>query len=109
MKKLLFLVLLPLLSLPVFAQSADLRGLKTVVSKLEGETVVVGKQYAVLIAVDKYETWMALRNPVEDAKEIKDILSRCYFITDFVELYNEDATKAGIIRLFNKLIDAAKP
>ncbi|MGA2976938.1 MAG: hypothetical protein ABSF77_16650, partial [Spirochaetia bacterium] len=66
--------------------------MKTVVSQLEGETAVVGKQYAVLITINKYENWMALQNPVEDAKEIKDILSRRYFITDFIELYDETAT-----------------
>jgi len=83
-------------------RSKCLRGLKTVVSQLEGETAVVGRQYAVLIAIDKYKNWMALRNPVKGAREIEDILSKRYFITDFRELYDEDAIKAGIIRLFNK-------
>ena len=109
MKRPFFLVLLPLLCLPLFAQNADLRGLKTVVRQLEGETAVVGKQYAVLIAIDKYKNWMALRNPVKDAKEIKEILSRKYFMTDFIELYDETATKSGIIKLFNKLINETKP
>ena len=104
----LLILLLPL-SFPLFAQSADLRGLKTVVGKLAGESVVVGKQYAVLIAVDKYSSWITLSNPVKDAKEIKAILARRYYVTDFLELYDEAATKAGIIRLFNKLIGAAKP
>ena len=109
MKRPFFLVLLPLLCLPLFAQNADLRGLKTVVSQLEGEATIVGKQYAVLIAIDKYKNWMALRNPVKDAKEIKEILSRKYFMTDFIELYDETATKSGIIKLFNKLINETKP
>ena len=109
MKKPFLLVLLSLLSLPLFAQNTDLRGLKTVVVQLAGETAVVGKQYAVLIAIDKYKNWMALRNPVKDAKEIEDILSRRYFISDFKELYDENATKAGIIKLFNKLINDVKP
>lgn len=109
MKRLLLVVLLSLLNLPLFAQNPDLRGLKTVVSQLEGETAVVGKQYAVLIAIDKYQNWMALRNPVEDAKEIKEILSRRYYFSDFMELYDEAATKADIIKLFNKLISGTKP
>lgn len=109
MKRLFVLVLLSLFGLRLFAQNEDLRGLKIVVRQLEGETAVAGRQYAVLIAVDKYQTWMALRNPVEDAKAIKDILVRKYFITDFIELYNQDATKAGIIKLFNKLINDIKP
>ena len=103
------LILFLLLSLPAFPQNADVRGLKTVVAQLEGETAVVGKQYAVLIAIDKYKNWMALRNPVNDAREIKDILSRRYYITDFMELYDEDATKAGIVKLFDKLISMTRP
>ena len=109
MKKLYFLVLLPLLGLPLFAQDTDLRGLKTVVGQLEGQSVAVGRQYAVLIAIDRYNNWMALRNPVKDAKEIKEILSRRYYISDFIELYDAAATKSGIIRLFDKLINETKP
>ena len=71
--------------------------------------LVVGKQYAVLIAINKYQNWPALRNPVKDAKEIQEILSRRYYLSDFMELYDEDATKAGIIKLFNKLLVTTKP
>jgi len=109
MKKMLLPAILVLLSFPLVAQNTDLRGLKTVIGKLEGETAAVGKQYAVLIAINKYQNWMALQNPVKDAMQIKDILSRKYYVTDFLELYNEAATKAGIMRLFGKLIDVAKP
>ncbi len=109
MKKSFSLVFLPLLALPLFAQNTDLRGLKTVVSQLEGETAVVGRQYAVLIAIDKYDSWMALRNPVKDAKEIKDILFRRYYVSDFMELYDGAATKAGIIKLFDRLIKDTRP
>lgn len=80
-----------------------------VVDRLEGGTAVAGRQYAVLIAINKYVHWMALQNPVKDAKEIKDILSRKYYISDFLELYDEAATKASIIKLFDRLISEAKP
>lgn len=109
MKSLLLFTVLSFMTSPLFAQNSDLRGLKTVVSQLEGETAVVGRQYAVLIAINQYKSWMALQNPVQDAKEIKEILSRKYFITDFMELYDEAATKAGMIRLFNRIINEAKP
>jgi hypothetical protein len=109
MKKTFLFFALLLLTLPLFAQNADMRGLKTVVSQLGGGTADVGRQYAVLIAVNRYKSWMGLRNPVKDAKEIKEILARKYFISDFLELYDEAATKAGIIRLFNRLITEAKP
>jgi hypothetical protein len=105
----ILLVLLLPLSFPLFAQDEDLRGLKVVVGKLEGGTAVVGRQYAVLIAIDKYNSWVTLGNPVKDAREIKAILARRYYVTDFMELYDEAATKAGIIRLFNRLIETAKP
>ncbi len=109
MKKPVLRVFLSFLCFSLFAQNTDLRGLNTVVSQLEGETAVVGKQYAVLIAVDRYKNWIALRNPVEDAKEIKEILSRRYFVSNFLELYDEAATKAGIIKLFNRLISTLEP
>jgi hypothetical protein len=109
MRRTFLLIPFVLLSLPVFSQSADLRGLKTVVGQLEGATAVVGKQYAVLIAIDKYENWLTLQNPVRDAKEIRDILSRRYYVTDFFELYNESATKAGIVKLFSMLTSTVKP
>ena len=109
MKRTLLAVLFLSVGSFLFCQGSDLRGLKVVINQLEGPTAAVGKQYAVLIAIDKYENWMALRNPVKDAQEIKDILARRYYITDFTELYDLDATKAGIIKLFNNLISVTRP
>ena len=106
---LFLLAVLLLLSVPAFAQVSDTRGLQTVVAKLGGENAVVGKQYAVLIAIDKYSNWISLTNPVRDAREIRDILYRRYYITDVLELYDASATKAGIIRLFTRLINTARP
>ena len=91
------------------AQEKDNRGLKVQVTQLAGASAVVGRQYVVLIAIDKYAHWNALRNPVKDAKEIKEILSRRYYVDEFVELYDEAATKAGIIKLFDRLISTTKP
>jgi hypothetical protein len=106
MALLLFLVL-PTLILP--AQEPDTRGLTAAVKQLAGQAAAVGNQYAVLIAIDKYKHWNALRHPVADAKEIKEILSRRYYVDRFYELYDDAATKAGIIRLFNQLIGTARP
>lgn len=108
MKNVFLPAILLFLSFPLLAQNDDLRGLKTVIGKLEGETATVGKQYAVLIAVDKYANWMALQNPVKDARQIKDILTRKYYVSDFLELYNEAATKAGIMKLFGTLIEVTQ-
>jgi hypothetical protein len=44
------------------------------------------------------------RNPVKDAKAVKEILARRYFIDEFIELYDSDATAVGIRRLFGDLV-----
>ncbi len=105
------LVILSLVFLPavLFPQEANLRGLKTRVNQLVGQNAAVGNQYAVLIAINKYSHWNALRNPVKDALEIKGILSSRYYVNEFIELYDEEATKAGIIKLFDRLIKATTP
>ncbi|WP_461252203.1 caspase family protein, partial [Treponema sp. R8-4-B8] len=63
----------------------------------------IGKQYALFIAIDTYSKWPPLKKPVSDAKEIKDILQRDYFIDEVIELHNNNATKQNIIRTFNNL------
>ena len=65
---------------------AEDRGLNIVAKAVGGDNLVIGKQYAVLIGIDKYQEWNPLRNPVKDAKEIKDILQRRYYIDEFLEL-----------------------
>jgi formylglycine-generating enzyme required for sulfatase activity len=69
----------------------------------------IGKQYLVLIAIDRYKYWQPLQNPVKDAKEIKVILTSRYHIDNVTELYNERATKKAIIKLFRNLQDALQP
>jgi F420-0:gamma-glutamyl ligase-like protein len=85
------------------AQDAG-RGLDVRVRELAGEYAVAGKQYVVLIAIDSYRAWNGLKNPVKDAKEIREILDRRYFVDEFIELFDADATKAGVNRLFGSLI-----
>lgn len=67
------------------------------------ENMRVGKQYLVLIAIDKYKEWIPLKNPVKDAREIRSILTSRYYIDEVFELYNKEATKANILKLFNSL------
>lgn len=87
----------------------DRRGLEVTVKNLSGEHAAVGRQIAVLIAVDKYREWQPLKNPVKDAREIRAILEKRYWIDEFEELYDEDATKAGLLRLFDRLVSMTKP
>jgi len=60
----------------------------------------IGKQYLVLIAIDKYQHWKPLQNPVKDAKEIKEILTTRYHVDRVIELHDEKATKKTIMKLF---------
>jgi hypothetical protein len=107
MKKLAgVLLVLAVLSFPVLAQT---RGLAVIAKALGGENAVAGRQYAVLIAIDSYKEWMPLKNPVKDAKELKEILTGRYYFDQVLELYNADATKSGVLRLFDTLIKSVKP
>jgi hypothetical protein len=84
----------------LFAQE---RGLQvTAVEKL-GVSTPVGKQYAFFIAIDSYRNWPALKKPVADAREIRDILKDQYYIDEVIELYNRDATRGNIVRTFAEL------
>ena len=100
------LLFLAIASLPLIAQS---RGLDVIAKSLGGEHAVTGKQYAIFIAIDGYKEWMPLKNPVKDAREIRDILTSRYYVDQVMELYNGEATKAGMLRLFDTLIKSVKP
>ncbi|MDR2535426.1 MAG: SUMF1/EgtB/PvdO family nonheme iron enzyme [Treponema sp.] len=63
----------------------------------------IGKQWAVFIAIDRYDEWGTLGNPVRDAKEIRDILVGNYLIHEIRELYNNQATGDNVRNLFTEL------
>jgi len=63
----------------------------------------IGKQYVVLIAINEYQNWQPLQNPVNDAAKIKKILISKYHIDKVDELYNENATKMAIMKLFEDM------
>jgi tetratricopeptide (TPR) repeat protein len=69
----------------------------------EQASASVGRQYALFIAIDKYKEWNALRKPVSDAMEIRDILHDNYFIDETIELYDAQATRANIAKTFSQL------
>jgi hypothetical protein len=92
----------------VYLYAQDNRGLEISIKELGLKQNVIGKQYVVLIAIDKYEKWFPLKNPVKDAKEIKHILTSLYYIDEVIELYDREATKANIIKLFEKLVSKLK-
>jgi hypothetical protein len=63
----------------------------------------IGSQYLALIAIDRYPHWYGLKSPVKDARELKRIISGRYYMNRIYELYNENATKANVIKLFRQL------
>lgn len=69
----------------------------------------VGKNYLLIIGIDKYSGGIPkLRNAVSDAKTLKQVLVERYQFEDgepfTLELYDENATRKNIIRVFDKLI-----
>jgi len=94
-------------AMPLAAQ--DRRGLEVAARQLAGDSVRVGQQIVVIIAINKYREWNPLQNPVSDARGLKAILERRYWVDRFIELYDEQATKAAIIKLFSTLAAEAGP
>jgi hypothetical protein len=90
-------VVLALGSPPLFADSA--RGVATYVEGLDAE-LKVGRQILVVIGIDQYQQWLPLHSPVKDVKDIEEILQDRYYIDEVFELYDSQATKANIIKLF---------
>ncbi|WP_461253071.1 caspase family protein [Treponema sp. R8-4-B8] len=76
------------------------RGLLVVAAENLGTSAAIGKQYALFIAIDAYRSWPALKKPVADAREIRDILKQQYYIDEVIELYNQQATRANITKTF---------
>ncbi|OFX36450.1 MAG: hypothetical protein A2X08_14635 [Bacteroidetes bacterium GWA2_32_17] len=71
-----------------------LKGLNVSKSK----DMVIGKYYALIIGVNKYKgTWTPLQNAVNDAKAIEAMLKIKYKFDNFQTLYDEKATRVGII------------
>jgi hypothetical protein len=67
---------------------AQSRGIDVVVGEAFEKDATIGKR-AVFIAIDRYQEWEPLSNPVRDAKEIRNILKGQYFIDEVRELYDQ--------------------
>ena len=65
-----------------------------------------GRYFALIIGIDNYTgTWTPLQNAVNDAKAVEKTLRENYKIDHFITLYNEEATRATIIRNFESLVE----
>lgn len=80
---------------PMYRASGDmLAGLN--VSK--AKTMEVGKYYALIVGIDKYSgDWTPLKNAVNDAKKVEEVIKSKYKFDHFKSLYNEQATRNNII------------
>ena len=65
-----------------------------------------GRYFALIIGIDKYTgSWTPLQNAVNDAKAVEKTLRDNYRIDHFITLYNENATRANIIKNFELLVE----
>lgn len=84
----------------IFAFSQD-RGLNVIARQVTGKADFdIGKQYAVIIGIDRYKEWPVLRSAVSEAKSLRKVLSSRYYIDEFFELYDSDGTASNIRHLF---------
>ena len=70
--KIKVLILVFLIIVSGFSEN-NKRGVRFLIKKLNKEAQV-GKQYLVIIAINKYKKWLPLINPVKDAKKLKEII-----------------------------------
>ena len=69
----------------------------------ETKPAKVGKQYLIIIALNKYKNRLPLNDRVENAKEIKNLLYSKYEIDELIELYDFDATFLNINNILTEL------
>jgi hypothetical protein len=81
--------------------AAEDRGLAIVAREATGKgDFDIGRQYAVIIGINQYKEWPSLKNAAPEARQVKSLLAERYYIDEFLELYDGEATAANIRRLF---------
>lgn len=74
------------------------------------KSVEVGEYYGLIIGIDEYGgEWPMLKNAVNDAKAVAEILSGKYTFHYMKTLYNKDATRENILKEFEILLQRVKP
>jgi uncharacterized caspase-like protein len=97
MKKIIFLIILPLLLFPLISSPllATTRGIR-VVSK-HGQSLYLYKDYhALVMGVSDYEKWPDLPNAIKDAEEVSRILKRLGFTVELVSNPNSTELKKAL-------------
>lgn len=100
-------LLCSLTSIPLAAQDTS-RGLSVAAQAIVGSEQI-GQQYAVFIAIDRYKEWPPLKNAVSDAERVRNVLENRYYIDKVYTLYNEQATRDRVMRLFESLANELNP
>ena len=73
------------------------------------KSVQVGEYYGLVIGIDEYTgEWPQLKNAVNDAKGVAEILSSKYTFQYIKTLYNKDATRDNILKEFEWLLQNVK-
>ena len=72
---------------------------------LDAFQIGTGKNFLLIIAVDKYRYWKSLQNPIKDAQDIKKMLQAKYTFEpkNTYELYNEQVTPQNLHEIFEKI------
>ena len=69
------------------------------------QDVTVGRYFALIIGIDKYSgEWNPLKNAVNDAKSLAAQIALSYEFESIKTLYNEQATRANILKEYEWLI-----
>lgn len=87
--------------------AAETRGLQVVAkdraSGQQGVVKLYNKSYAVIIGIDSYKNLphdRQLKYAVKDARGVEDLLRSRYSFDKIITLYNEEATRENILRVF---------
>ena len=82
-----------------------LKGLNVSAAK----SMVIGNYYALIIGIDRYKNaWPQLNNAVNDATSVEKTLKLNYKFDFITTLYNDQATRDGIIQELEKLVRTVK-
>jgi hypothetical protein len=73
------------------------------------KAVEVGEYYGLIIGIDQYSgEWPMLKNAVNDAKGVADLLASKYTFQYMKTLYDKDATRDNILAQFEYLLKTVK-
>lgn len=70
-----------------------------------------GRNWLLVIGINRYDFWPELQTPVHDARTVRDLLVRRYGFDRkyMVELFDQDGTRANIIKGFESLAELVRP